>query len=111
MTAEQVLFSVFWLILLNIITYFFTRKILRNEKRYKKKLDKEWAVINKERSNINLIENMGLTSQYQEKQKKTTYQNEKLVLHYSHTKSLSKTIPSNFLMEAFPFLLLFLSGE
>ncbi|KLL02018.1 MAG: ABC transporter [Mycoplasmataceae bacterium RC_NB112A] len=111
MTARQVLFSLFWLILLNIISFFFTRLILRNEKRYKKRLDHEWAVINKERSQINLIESMGLNSRYQEQQKKVTQANEKMALGHSHPKSLSKVIPRELLMEFFPFFLLGLSGE
>ncbi|MCE8163826.1 MAG: ABC transporter ATP-binding protein/permease [Candidatus Moeniiplasma glomeromycotorum] len=111
MTPQQLLFSLFFLLLLNLITYAFTRVILRNERNYKKKLDQEWAVINKERSQINLIESMGLNSQYQERQKKTTQVNENLVLNYSRTKSLSRVIPRELLMEVFPFLLLSLSQE
>ena len=67
---------------------------MRNEKRYKKNQEKEWSVINKERSNINLIESMGLTSQYQKQQKQATQDNENLALRYNHTKSLNKTIPN-----------------
>lgn len=54
---------------------------------------------------------MGLSSQYQEQQKKTTQVNENLVLNYSRTKSLSRVIPRELLMEVFPFLLLSLSQE
>src|SRR4051794_18462348 len=54
---------------------------------------------------------MGLDSQYEIQQKKITHRNEKLVLGFNRTKSLSKTIPINLLAEVFPFLLLFLSGD
>lgn len=111
MTGRTIGFSLFWLGLLNVIIYFFTKKILHNEKEYKKRQDKEWAVINKERSNIALIEEMGLTSQYKERQEKITNANENLCLNFSRTKSLSKTIPNDLLMEFFPFLLLGLSGN
>ncbi|CAG8689871.1 913_t:CDS:2, partial [Ambispora gerdemannii] len=86
-------------------------KILRNEKRYKERLSVESAVINKERNNATLVESSGLTSQYSAKQKKVTQANEKLLLTFNHTKSLNRTIPNNWLMESFPFLLLALSGE
>ncbi|CAJ0912878.1 11100_t:CDS:2 [Entrophospora sp. SA101] len=85
-------------------------KILRNEKRYKERLSVESAVINKERNNATLVESSGLTSQYSAKQKKVTQANEKLLLNFNHTKSLNRTIPNNWLMESFPFLLLALSG-
>ncbi|CAJ0761149.1 16108_t:CDS:10 [Entrophospora sp. SA101] len=88
----------------------FHSKILRNEKRYKERLSVESAVINKERNNATLVESSGLTSQYSAKQKKVTQANEKLLLNFNHTKSLNRTIPNNWLMESFPFLLLALSG-
>src|SRR5690348_2257636 len=99
------------MILVNLTTYFFTRIVLRNEKKYKKKLDQEWAVINKERNNINLIESMGFSSQYETQQKKVTQNNKKLILNFNRTKSLSRTIPISLLIEIFPFLLLLISGN
>jgi len=54
---------------------------------------------------------MGLSSQYEIQQKKITQNNEKLVLNFSRVKSLSRTIPISLLIEIFPFLLLFLSGN
>jgi ABC-type multidrug transport system fused ATPase/permease subunit len=111
MTTQQRLFSLFWLGLINVIVYYFTRFILNNERRYKKKLDEEWGVINKERNNVALIESMGLSSEYQQKQKNITQENEQLVLNYNRTKSLNKTIPNNFLNRFFPFILLALSRD
>lgn len=111
MTASQKFFSLFWLGLINIIVFFFTRIILRNEKKYKKRLSREWSIINKERSNIILIEGMGLSSQYQSRQKKISADNRRLAFKYGHIKSLNKSLPSQFLMESFPFLLIFLSGD
>ena len=106
MNLPSVLFSLFWLGLINIIIYFFTRRILKNEERYKKRLDKEWGIFNKERSNITLIESMGLTSEYRARQQKINKANERLGLNFSRTKSLSKTLPNNLLVDFFPFLLL-----
>ena len=111
MTSKEICFSLFWLALINIIVYFFTKKIVQNEKKYKKALSQEWVVINKERSNINLVEGMGLTSQYRLNQRRTSKRNEKLVSKFALIKSLNKTIPSNLLMESFPFILLFLSND
>jgi ABC-type bacteriocin/lantibiotic exporter with double-glycine peptidase domain len=111
MSGRAIIFSLFWLGLINVVIYFFTKKILQNDKKYKKRLDKEWAVIDKERSNITLIENMGLTSEYRVQQRKIKQDNERLYLKFGRTKSLSKTIPNNLLIEFFPFLLLGLSGN
>ena len=41
MSAPTVFFFLFWLGLVNFVVYLFTKKILRNEKKYKKSLDKE----------------------------------------------------------------------
>jgi len=41
MSGVEILFSLFWLILINLVIYWFTKKILQNEKVYKKRLDKE----------------------------------------------------------------------
>jgi len=111
MTSQEIIFSLFWLALINVVVYFFTKTILLNEKKYKQRLSEEWTVINKERSNINLIEGMGLSSQYRLHQKKISGENEKLIIKFSRTKSLSKSIPNELLMEAFPFLLFFLSDK
>src|SRR5438132_9578495 len=99
MGGSEIFFFLFWLTLINLVVYFFTRRVLRNEKKYKKKLDEEWSVINKERNNIILIESMGLSSQHETRQKKITQNNEKLVLNFNRTKSLSRTIPNNLLIE------------
>jgi len=54
---------------------------------------------------------MGFNSQYETQQKKVTQNNEKLILNFNRTKSLSRTIPISLLIEIFPFLLLFISGN
>jgi len=41
MSGIEIFFSLFWLILINLVIYWFTKKILQNEKVYKKRLDKE----------------------------------------------------------------------
>ncbi|RHZ36437.1 ABC transporter, ATP-binding protein [endosymbiont GvMRE of Glomus versiforme] len=110
MDNKMTFFSCFWLLLINIVSYFFTRLVLRNEKKYKKELTKEWTVINKETEKANLIESMGLTPQYRDKQIKVSHTNEKLVLSFNRTKSLNKTIPVHWLAEMFPYLLLFIVG-
>jgi hypothetical protein len=40
---------------------------------------------------------MGLTSQYQDKQRKISQKNENLLLSFGPTKSLNKTIPGEWL--------------
>jgi hypothetical protein len=49
---------------------------------------------------------MGLGPQYETQQKKITQSNEKLVLGFNRSKSLSKVIPISLLAEIFPFFLL-----
>ncbi|RHZ36974.1 ABC transporter, ATP-binding protein [endosymbiont GvMRE of Glomus versiforme] len=111
MDSKGIFFSCFWLLLINIVSFFFTRLVLRNEKKHKKELTKEWAVINKETEKANLIEGMGLTPQYRDKQRKASQKNEKLLLSFNRTKSLNKTIPIYWLAEMFPYLLLFIVGK
>jgi ABC-type bacteriocin/lantibiotic exporter with double-glycine peptidase domain len=111
LSTRQIFLSLLWLILLNVINYLFTRAVLHNERKYKKRLTKEWTFINEERNKIILIESMGLDSQYRNRQREITRQSEKLLLDINPTKSLSKAIPSKWLMELFPFLLLFFSKK
>ena len=54
---------------------------------------------------------MGLSSQYRLNQKKISKRNERLASKFALTKSLNKTIPSNLLMDSFPFILLFLIND
>jgi len=73
----QVIFvALIWLFLVNLISYFFLRAILRNEKKYKRELTKENSLINRESSKSILIDSMGLTSQYREKQVKEVKKNQ-----------------------------------
>ena len=110
MSTAGFAFSLFWLLLINIVSVFFTRLVLNHEKKYKAKLTKEWEAQNKEVEKATLIESMGLTPQYREKQRKIMQKNENLLLFFAHAKSLNKTIPSSWLAEAFPYLLLLLIG-
>ena len=107
MSTRGLAFSVFWLILANLISFFFTGQILKNEKKYKQELTKEWAVINRENEKFNLIESMGLTPQYKAKQEQVSQANEKLLIgKFNHIKALNKTIPINLIIGIFPFLFL-----
>jgi len=92
------------------VSFFFTKLILRNDKKYKRELTKEWAMQKKETNQAILIDSMGLTSQYRAKQKKISKENENLLFSFNSTKSLNKTIPHRWLAEMFPYLLLFVSG-
>jgi len=41
MKAKETIFSFSWLILINIVSYYFTKIVLKNEKVYKRELSKE----------------------------------------------------------------------
>ena len=110
MGTKEAAFSFGWLLLINIVSFFFTKLILRNDKKYKRELTKEWAMQKKETNQAILIDSMGLTSQYRAKQKKISKENENLLFSFNSTKSLNKTIPHRWLAEMFPYLLLFVSG-
>jgi ABC-type bacteriocin/lantibiotic exporter with double-glycine peptidase domain len=110
MRAKEAFFSFGWLLLVNIFSFFFTKLILKNDKRYKKELAKEWADQQKETRQAVLIDSMGLTSQYRSKQRKISKKNENLLFSFGPAKSLNKTIPHHWLIEMFPYLLLLISG-
>ena len=97
--------------LVSLVGYLFTRLVIRNEKKHKEELTKEWAVINKENEKSILIDSMGLTSRYRTKQREVSRKNENLLLFFNRTKLLNKTIPNYWLAESFPYLLLLLGGE
>ena len=109
MSDKEAIFSFFWLTLISVVGYLFTRIIIGNEKKHKEELTKEWTVINKETEKAALIDSMGLTTQYKDKQRKITQKNENLLLSFNRAKSLNKTIPFRWLGEAFPYLLLLIS--
>ncbi|MEG7979182.1 MAG: hypothetical protein NY202_04775 [Mollicutes bacterium UO1] len=93
MGAKEIFFAFGWLILINIVSYFFTKLVLRNDKRYKHELTKEWAAREKETSQAILIDSMGLTSDYRTKQQKMSKKNENLLFSFGSTKSLNRTLP------------------
>ncbi|KLL05132.1 MAG: ABC transporter ATP-binding protein [Mycoplasmataceae bacterium RV_VA103A] len=109
MGAKEAAFAFVWLILLNFISYFFTKLVLRNDKKYKKELTKEWAAREKESSNSILIDSMGLTSHYRTKQLKISKKNENLLFSFNPIKALNKTVPNYFLAQMFPYLLILVS--
>lgn len=111
MNTKGIIFSLFWLTLINVISFFFTRLVIRNEKKYKEELTKEWTVISKESEKAGLIESMGLTPRYRAKQREISQKNENLLLSFNLDKALNKTIPSHWLTEMFPYLLLFIVGR
>jgi thiosulfate reductase cytochrome b subunit len=41
MGAKETIFAFGWLLLINIVSFFFTKLVLRNDKRYKRELTKE----------------------------------------------------------------------
>ncbi len=110
LTNNQLCFSLFWLVIINAVNFFFTKLVLKNERIYKERLTEETEVINKEREKSVLIDSMGLNSQYRSKQREISGKNEILLLSFSQIKSLSKVIPSYWLTEMFPYLLIFISG-
>src|SRR5207244_8948604 len=110
MDSRSVIFSLFWLILINITSYYFTKLVLKQENEYRKRLSSEQEIRNKESNKATLIENMELVNQYRNKQHHITKSNEKLLLFFNHTRSLNKTIPSDLLVGIFSFALLFLSN-
>lgn len=104
------IFAFGWLLLINIVSYFFTKLVLRNDKKYKKELTKERAAREKETSQAILITSMGLTSHYRTEQRKISKKNENLLFSFGPTKSLNRAIPRYWLAEMFPYLLLLISG-
>lgn len=111
MDNKSALFSVFWLLMINLVNFLFTRSVLRNEKKYKKELTQEWAKREKETSQTILIESMGLSSHYRSEQQKISRKNRNLLLSFASTKSSNKTIPHHWLAEMLPYLLLLISGS
>jgi len=111
MSLKESIFAFFWLSLISVIGYWFTRLVINNGKKYKKELAKESALINKENEKIILIESMGLTSHYRLKQRTISRKNENLLLFFNHIKLLNKTIPNYWLAESFPYLLLLVGGS
>jgi hypothetical protein len=41
MNSKEVFFSLFWLTLISLTSFFFTRLVIKNEKSYKKELTQE----------------------------------------------------------------------
>ena len=109
MNFRETSFSVFWLALISLVSYFFTRLIIKNEKRYKKELTKEWNITNQENDKSILIDSMGLTSQYRTKQRVISRKNENLLLSFNYVKAINKTVPNQWLADMFPYLLLLIS--
>lgn len=67
-SKKAVIFAIFWIIFINGVIYFLNKLIFRHGKLSKKKVDKEYELINKEINNSVLIEGMGLSSNYEQEQ-------------------------------------------
>lgn len=109
MSTKEVYFSLAWLTLISLVSYFFTRLVIKNEKRHKKELTKEWSIISQENDKSILIDSMGLTSQYCAKQRAISQKNENLLLSFNYVKAINKTVPNQWLADMFPYLLLLIS--
>lgn len=99
-----------WLILVNIVVYFFTNLVLKKEKKYKQVVTRENNLINKEVEKAILIDSMGFVSEYQTKQRIFTAKKQKFRLSLNHTSTLNKVIPHSWLIWLFPALLVWLLG-
>jgi ABC-type bacteriocin/lantibiotic exporter with double-glycine peptidase domain len=109
MDGKEISFSIFWLALISLVSYYFTRLVIKNEKRYKKELTKEWNIISQENDKSILIDSMGLASQYRTKQREISRKNENMLLSFNYVKAINKTVPNQWLAEMFPYLLLLIS--
>src|SRR3954465_846794 len=92
------------MVLIGVISYLFGRAIANNEKKYKEKRTKYSLLIQEEINRGNLIEGMGLNSQYEQQETYLRQKNEKLKLSFNRIFSLSNTLPFR-LMIAFPLLI------
>ncbi|WNE41449.1 MAG: Vitamin B12 import ATP-binding protein BtuD [Mycoplasmataceae bacterium] len=70
------LFSIFWLIFINALNTLILKKLVEKELNHKDHLTKEIAFIDKETSKSLLVESMGLSSEYEKKQKDITKEND-----------------------------------
>ena len=109
MNNKSIYFFLFWMFL--IITIIFLLGIIsfRNKKKHKKLMDKENQLINKEINKSILIDSMGLTSQYREKQVKEVKKNQWFELKLNQKDIFTEVIPWS-LLEVYPYLLLLLMG-
>lgn len=104
-------FSLFWIFLISAVFYLFLRKVSHSERKYKEELSKENSLTNEESNKIILIDSMGLTSQYERRQKEKFKKNQKLFISFTYNNSLSRNFSQKALLHSYPFLLLFLSGK
>jgi len=111
MGFSSCLFSLFWLILINVVSYYFSKLVIRQEIEYREKLTHEQEIRNKEINKAILIESMGLSDEYRQQQHQITKKNQDLLLSFNRIRSLNKTIPSDLLVVIFPFILLFITDS
>jgi ABC-type bacteriocin/lantibiotic exporter with double-glycine peptidase domain len=111
MGFSSCLFSLFWLILINAVSYYFSKLVIRQEIEYREKLTHEQEIRNKEINKAILIESMGLSDEYRQQQHQITKKNQDLLLSFNRIRSLNKTIPSDLLVVIFPFILLFITDN
>ena len=95
----------FWMALLAVISYLFYRAIANKEGKYKDERTKHYSLlVNEEINKGNLIEGMGLSSQYEKQENHLRQKNEKSKLSFSRFLALGKSLPFS-LMIAFPLLI------
>src|SRR3954447_16994980 len=91
--------------LLAVISYLFYRAIANKEKQYKDERTKHYSsLINEEINKGNLIEGMGLSSQYERQESYLRQKNEKSKLSFNRFLALGRSLPFS-LMIAFPLLI------
>jgi len=104
-------FSLFWLILINAVSYYFSKLVIRQEIEYRERLTHEQEIRNKEINKAILIESMGLSDECRYQQHQATKKNQDLLLSFNWIRSLNKTIPSDLLVIIFPFVLLSITDK
>jgi len=76
-------FSLFWLILINAVSYYFSKLVIRQEIEYRERLTHEQEIRNKEINKAILIESMGLSDECRYQQHQATKKNQDLLLSFN----------------------------
>ncbi|WP_216361618.1 ATP-binding cassette domain-containing protein [endosymbiont GvMRE of Glomus versiforme] len=98
--------AVLWVIVFNLVIWFFNKLSFRHGKISKKEVSKEYGLINKEINNSVLIESSGLNSQYEKDQQILTKKSQKKKVYFSGISLGGTVIPWKLIINLFPFLLL-----
>ncbi|KLL02822.1 MAG: ABC transporter family protein [Mycoplasmataceae bacterium RV_VA103A] len=105
----MIIFTIFWLIFINIIIYLFNRANFRLGKLSKQITTREYGLINKEINNAFLVESMGLNLQLEQEQQILTRQSRQKKTKFKSRMIAGKIIPWTLLVNLFPFGLLILN--